>query len=87
MVDTWMSERIPILNTRYKILQTFNNNYQGICIIAKREFEMKIESDDCQSRWILVVSIISNGEIYAYIIGVYWKAELKRDISNEVIRI
>ena len=82
-----MSERIPILNTGYKVQQTFNNNYQGICIIAKREFEMKIESDDCQSSWILVVSIRSNGKICAYIIGVYRKAELKRDISKEVTRI
>ena len=48
---------------------------------------MKIESDDCQSSWILVVSIRSNGEICAYIIEVYRKAELKRDISNEVTRI
>ena len=66
VVETWMGERIPILNTRYKVQQTFNNNYQGICIIAKREFEMKIESDDCQSSWILVLSIRSNGEICAY---------------------
>ena len=87
VVETWMSERIPILNTRYKVQQTFNNNYQGICIIAKNEFDMKIESDDCLSRKIMVVSIRLNEKICVYVIGVYRKAELKRDISNEVTRI
>ena len=42
IVETWMNEEIKVLNTKYKVIQTKKQNFQGVSIISK-DFDIKIE--------------------------------------------
>ena len=77
IVETWLDEKIWILNTNYEAVQTDFNKYQGVCILGKRELQIRIENEDTAKEYILTRSVRSSGKIIAYIIGIYRKKESK----------
>ena len=86
IVETWMNEEIKVLNTKYKVIQTKKQNFQGVSIISK-DFDIKIEWEDVQTSWFLVSSIRKEGKVIAYVIGIYRKTTLKREITQEISNI
>ena len=87
IVETWLDEKIRILNTNYEAVQTDFNKYQGVCILGKRELQIRIENEDIAKECILTSSVRSSGKIIAYIIGIYRQKESKVKITEEVKKI
>ena len=41
IVEAWLVEKIRILSTNYEVVQIDFNKYQGVCILGKRELQIK----------------------------------------------
>ena len=77
VVETWMDKAIKILNSEYQVLQTSQNHFQGVWIIARKSIERRLENEDNWSSCILVSSIRKDNKTITYMIGVYRKTEKK----------
>ena len=75
IVETWLDEKIRIINTNYEAVQTDFNKYQGVCFLEKRELQIRIENEDTAKIYILTSSVQSSRKIIAYIIGIYRKGK------------
>ena len=80
-----MDKTIKILNTEYHI-QTSQNQFLGVWIIARKSIELRLENEDNWSSCILVSFIRKDSKTIAYIIGVYRRTEKKTEITNEVTK-
>ena len=43
VVETWMDKAIKILNKEYQVLQTSQNQFQGVWIIARKSIELRLK--------------------------------------------